>query len=171
MCNATARAVKAVDEQIQVGGSATAGLGGDVCGADFGPLTIKDFLTYCDADDTTVDMVTTHLYPTDGIATVPAGRDGFAVRSRVHALLLEQVRVGPVAEHLEVFHALQRGVVVHHEGRRVRRVQVPPERQAETRVELGHHQRHAIAAKQGGVECGARNGRPRRSPRSRPSAS
>lgn len=78
MYNATAHAVKAVDALISVGGPATAGLGGDNCHSAFGPLPIQEFLESAAALDAPVDFVSTHLYPTDGPPTVPAGRDGFA---------------------------------------------------------------------------------------------
>ena len=78
MYNATAWAIKSVDPFIPVGGPATAGLGGDVCKSKFGPLGIREFLDYTSMTKTPADIVTTHLYPTDGEPTVSDVRDGFA---------------------------------------------------------------------------------------------
>ncbi|HSW05981.1 GH39 family glycosyl hydrolase [Aquabacterium sp.] len=51
----TARAIKAIDPQLQVGGPATAG-------ADW----VVDFLAHVKANDAPVDFVTTHTYGVDG---------------------------------------------------------------------------------------------------------
>jgi xylan 1,4-beta-xylosidase len=59
-----ARAVKAVDASLPVGGPATAQLG-----------WIPEFLAFVQDNDVPADFVTSHLYPTD--PGFPASRDGF----------------------------------------------------------------------------------------------
>ena len=62
----TARAVKAVDSLIPVGGPATAAV-----------QWVRDgsFVGFVRANGVPIDFISTHLYPTDGV--VPQARDGF----------------------------------------------------------------------------------------------
>lgn len=83
---ATARAVKAVDPELKVGGPSTSvfvpdaryageyedrsaqhatAAADDVDALDWRPVWIEEFLTWCAARAVAVDFVTTHLYPTD----------------------------------------------------------------------------------------------------------
>ena len=55
----TAKAIKAVDKQLQVGGPATAK-----------NAWIKEFLDFCAKKNVPVDFVSTHHYPTDALGTV-----------------------------------------------------------------------------------------------------
>ena len=81
----TARAVKAVDAELRVGGPATsnfvpdtrfdgevedfqvheATLGADLDVLDWRPVWLDDFFRYCVENDLPVDFVSTHPYPTD----------------------------------------------------------------------------------------------------------
>ncbi|GAB3168442.1 cellulase family glycosylhydrolase [Myceligenerans halotolerans] len=83
---ATARAIKAIDPELQVGGPSTSvfvpddryrgetedrtqeyatAVADDVDALHWRPVWIKEFLDWCAARDLPVDFVTTHLYPTD----------------------------------------------------------------------------------------------------------
>jgi|SRR5579863_8466934 len=62
---ATARAIKEVDDQLQVGGPATAR-----------DEWITEFLDYCDQHDLPADFVSTHHYPTDALGS--EGQDSVA---------------------------------------------------------------------------------------------
>ena len=59
--NASARALKAVDPSLQVGGPATASL-----------AHVADFVSECEARDIPYDFVSTHHYPTDSCPKGPA---------------------------------------------------------------------------------------------------
>lgn len=82
---ASARAVKAVDERLRVGGPATsnfvpdarfdgetedfqvheATLGADLDSLDWKPVWLEAFLDFCEREHLPVDFVSTHPYPTD----------------------------------------------------------------------------------------------------------
>jgi xylan 1,4-beta-xylosidase len=83
---ATARAIKAIDPELQVGGPSTSvfvpddryrgetqdrtqehatAVADDVDALDWRPVWIEEFLDWCAERDVPVDFVTTHLYPTD----------------------------------------------------------------------------------------------------------
>lgn len=85
----TARAVKAVDASLAVGGPATAQL-----------AWIPEFLAFANASGAPVDFVSSHLYPTDPF--IPATRDGF---SEAVAAAAQQAATSAVPFYLTEFNA------------------------------------------------------------------
>lgn len=78
---ASARAVKAVDPQLRVGGPSTAGLG-----------WIKEFLAYCDKDRVPVDFVSSHHYgATEGFVD-PDGKGHTILDTKPDALYADLAR-------------------------------------------------------------------------------
>jgi xylan 1,4-beta-xylosidase len=95
---ATAKAVKAVDPALRVGGPATSNFVpddrfdgetqagdhaithelGDLGSVEWNGIWIKDFLTFCANEKLPVDFISTHPYPTD----IPFGHDVTGMRTR-----------------------------------------------------------------------------------------